>query len=246
MMKKEGAIKYQGQSFWQKYGHYFLPGGVILVIIFLTVLMAPRFSKAFEIRRELKNKEEKMVEMTKKEQELETIDLQLLRENLVKAIEAIPEQKAIAEVFLNLKILVEEGELFLEETSVNPGMIATEAAKVEEVEFKAAIAGTLEALRNFFQKLELVAPVVNVKGIEMSRQKGDLWQSEFSFFTFYSRKEPVFRVDSSLPKVSKKHQEMKEKLVEFESLYLKEAGEESGFLEESPLLLEREDLFGLP
>lgn len=230
------------QKLLKRYGYYFLPVLALLIAISSFTLMAPRFFKIFTIREDIKAKEVLMGQMEEKLGKLQAMDFQKIEEEVGLAAAIIPDQKKITEVMLNMKILSDEEKIFVEEISVSPGQIATESAGVEEIAFSMHISGPLENFKNFFQRILKMAPAVAVDSVEMNLEE-ETWEVDLAFATFFSSKELRFRPDSALPELSERGEEMKEKMADFEALYLRKVGE--GPVELVPFSSER-DIFSLP
>lgn len=238
--------QYQLKGFWRRYSYYFLPAIAVVAVVGLFILMMPQFIKFFEVRGKIKEKEEEARSLEEKLEELEKINAALLKEDLDKATKLLPDEKKVAEVFLNLRILSEEEELFLDELMVNPGLIATESAGVEEVSFETTVYGALENIRKFLGRMDFIGPILSFEDLALEYfEEEDIWAAKLSFLDFYSHKKYLYRTISPLPEISESLGEVKNKMKEFKSPYL-EAVSGAVPSELLPLPVGRGDIFSLP
>lgn len=245
-MKKEMVSQYQLKGFWRRYSYYFLPAIAVVAVVGLFILMMPQFIKFFEVRGKIKEKEEEARSLEEKLEGLKKINAALLKEDVDKATKLLPNEKKVAEVFLNLRILSEEEELFLDELMVNPGLIATESAGVEEVIFETTVYGALENIRKFLGRMDFIGPILSFEDLALEYfEEEEMWGARLSFLDFYSFKKYPYRTISPLPEISESLGEVKNKMKEFKSPYLEVV---SGAVpsELPPLPVGRGDIFSLP
>lgn len=221
--------------------------------VFLYVFL-PKFREYQKIEKEIEVQEQKIVVLTRKFNDLNTLSEKELQDNVDLSLRAVPAEKDFYVVFKNIKNIFGQEGVLLPEFELSVGEISTQSAKTagqteqNQPEFfgiELSFFGPVDKVEKVISRLENSLPLLSVDLLELnsdsSSPSGQLGNYEGtmnlkSYFALLPRTLGV--IDEELPKVNSQQKKQLEDLSSFEYYTAEEVPlEEIAVGRENPFLV---------
>ncbi len=205
--------------------------------VFLLSLAYPRISVLMELNKKIKTENEKLLRYQSKATELTSLESLPEFQKADEVDKVLPSHKPLLELIDNLNRTATTNKISLKEFSLNPGLLATEAAKLNtktqkgyntlEVEFVAN--GVLKDLDAFMQQIEKISPITSVTTIALNRKEEEVdgktlvsATADLKLAIHYYTQTVKATLEAPLPKIGKKELEIFETIMGFQTAQLQE------------------------
>ena len=184
----------------KKYKFALVPGGIILGTVLFLILFLP--GQIRSISKEIKTNEREKKEISELKQKyllVSSLDKEVLTNQVLSTLSALPEDKNVPYVLQGLRQAVSGAGFLIQELKFSPGEIKKEEVEAEEtkgVERKLVeqlpltvnLVGPFDDLLLFFEKLEKTLPLFQILSVEaMNPEKAEFsGRAEMRLITFYS------------------------------------------------------------
>lgn len=161
-----------------------LAGVVLLVIIFGPTINTFRTRIGTK-----KSLEKQLVKLEEKKNSLESIDVQLITDRVVKMERIFPSKKPVVELMANLSRLAAEHNLNFGGIKLSPGKLGGEAEAGQQAGAKAGtnpdlhdltfsfqVSGDFTEISAFMKDLENVAPLMKIESVDLSIKTNPLFE----------------------------------------------------------------------
>lgn len=224
--------------------------GLFTVAVGLVIFaIIPQFQETLALNAELEKERPRLEKLQQKLVELENVqfDPDFLQKEVVDA--ALPSKKPLLELLTSLNTIAVENRVSITEFSLNPGLIASDAASlnttqsrklqgegVDTLAVEMVVIGTFEGVGDFLIDLEKISPFTTVTQLGLtSRNRGDDFGSQASDMQAKIVSESYFftqsvsaAVEAPLPTLSGREQEVLQELTAFSKVDLPEQLEITG------------------
>lgn len=161
---------------FQQFRPFLIPG-VMVIFIFVSGLffIRPKISEILLIQKKLEEEETRLAKLTAKVASLEGLDQTELVLRVETTAKAVPSEKDLPPLLLVLKTLAAKNSLEIANLQVDPGKIATTSAqespnRLSFLDFKIAIKGRMNDLKEFLTQVGQVAPLMVVRQVRIEVQ----------------------------------------------------------------------------
>lgn len=155
----------------------FLVPGVIIALVAISslFLVGPQIGKIFQVRRQLKQEEERLARLTTKAVALGSLNQADVSQRANLVTRAYLSEKNFPLLISTFKSLANKNNLNLLSLQVDPGEIATASAKVKKGEapslsFNLTISGRMDDFKQFLDQASQAAPLMMVQEISVKGQ----------------------------------------------------------------------------
>jgi len=229
---------------------------VISLIIggtFLYVFL-PKFREYQKIEKEIEVQEQKIVVLTRKFNDLNTLSEKELQDNVDLSLRAVPAEKDFYVVFKNIKNIFGQEGVLLPEFVLSVGEISTQSAKTvgqteqNQPEFfgiKLSFFGPVDKVEKVISRLENSLPLLSVDLLKLnsdsSSPSGQLgnYEGTMSLKSYFALlPKTLGLIDEELPKINSQQKKQLEDLSSFEYYTAEEVPlEETAVGRENPFLV---------
>lgn len=151
-----------------------LSGAVLLLIIFGPSINTFRTRIGTK-----KSLEKQLVKLEEKKNSLESIDVQLITDRVVKMERVFPSKKPVVELMASLSRLAAEHNLNFGGVKLSPGKLGdeTEAAPdLHDLTFSFQVSGDFAEISGFMKDLENAAPLMKIESVDLSIKTNPLFE----------------------------------------------------------------------
>lgn len=200
----------------------FVLGSVLMVMVGIW----PQIQKIFELRAEWQSEQESLARLQNKVQALERADTLQLVDQADEIDELLPSKKPLLEMLSSLSQAADEAQVTFTDIEVRPGEISTESAqpaetttrrrssgstqnqtkkKFEQLDLNLTIEGELNQVSLFIERIELLAPLINVTSISLSEQRQTQdtdtlpFEAELTLTVYYFTQPIAAAIEAPLP-----------------------------------------------
>lgn len=188
---------------------------VVLVIISVT-----QVSSFFTTQDKLEATQKKVSQLNEKTQKLEQLKFTPEYAQAERMNEVLPSRKPLLELLNNLNAVANETGVSITEFQINPGEIATEAAKTantaqkkrasdyDQLDLELSILGELNQVKEFMSLIERVSPLTTITSLTIDRKVGSTnaetqqTRADLSLSTYYYTKPIAATLSAPLPAIS--------------------------------------------
>jgi len=221
--------------------------------VFLYVFL-PKFREYQKIEKDIEVQEQKIVVLTRKFNDLNTLSEKELQDNVDLSLRAVPAEKDFYVVVKNIKNIFGQEGVLLPEFEFSVGEISTQSAKTTEQTEKSqpeffgielSFFGPMDKVEKVISRLENSLPLLSVNSLKLnsdsSSPNGQLGNYEGtmnlkSYFALLPRTLGV--IDEELPKINSQQKKQLEDLSSFEYYTAEEVPlEETAVGRENPFLV---------
>lgn len=164
----------------------------LVVMVIGLVFLKPKITDIFQLRQQIAKDKNTLAQLTQKIDALEGLDNKELETKAEKTLKALPSEKNVAGLLATLKILGQETEVELKSIQVSPGELSTRSAQISGNQsglpllgFKLTASGNQKNIRNFFDRLETILPLMRISTINLAQSEGELVEAKLELDSFY-------------------------------------------------------------
>lgn len=203
----------------------------------------PQFQEIIKLNSELNNEKPKLEKIQKKLVELDNIQFspEFSQREVVDA--ALPSKKPLLELLTSLHTISEADRVSITEFSLNPGLIASSEAEIQEdakrlankdgvdsIDLEMTVVGTFDDVGKFMLDLEKISPFTTITQLGLSsRASGDDFtaaasdiQAKISTKSYFFTQSVTASVEAPLPVLNQGEQEVLTELANFSNIDLPE------------------------
>lgn len=215
----------------------------------LVFAIIPQFQETLALNSELEKEKPRLENLQQKLVELENVqfDPDFLQKEVVEA--ALPSKKPLLELLTSLNTIAVDNGVSITEFSLNPGLIASDAAElnnqqarkiqsegVDTLKVEMIVSGTFDSVGDFLIDLEKISPFTTVTQLGLtSRNRGDDFgaqasdmQAKITSESYFFTQSVSAAVEAPLPSLSSREQEVLQELTAFSQVDLPEQLEITG------------------
>lgn len=175
-----------------KYRDFLFPGMAIVLILFsFLVILKPRLTDLFQLRRDLGKQKEELARLSQKVAVLEGYDQNELQIRSEQVLKVLPTEKDAPFVLATVRGLTSRHNLELESLTIEVGEISTESAQTKtkekalpSLDLQLSVAGSLNDFYDFLSALESTTPIMRINQVDFSRQ-GTTVEDQIQLSSYY-------------------------------------------------------------
>lgn len=204
-------------------------GFSLLGVIILLTSIFPQVSKIVEIQNDIDSQSQKLKQLQIKLSSLQDAQTLQLVENAQSIDHALPSYKPLLELMSGINYVARQSNISIEDIQLTPGIISEEEQNSDQVIKKTTqdlggykslsvdlkISGNMSEINSFLSQLERISPLINVNKIALSEEKklvddflNSDFEAELEIMTYYFTKTVKSAVNTPLPSVGQKEQEL--------------------------------------
>lgn len=172
--------KYRGYLGWPL-------ASIIISLPLLVLVVIPQIRGLIATYNQINEAKNQVNSLKNKDAALESVNLDSYRDNLNLALAALPLQRDLPSSLDQILSLLIQNKLQLSEinfTNPNSSQPAN-GTKEESYQIKLGVVGQPTALRNFFNQLKDTPQVMKLTQLDISGERGDLFNAEVTINSFY-------------------------------------------------------------
>lgn len=201
------------------------------IILVSAVFLFPRINDIYRIQRQISSEKETLARLTQKVADLKGIDQVEQSDKVETLVRALPPEKNVPGIIVTLKTIARDLGVEINNLTIGPSEISSEAAKISSLkksdlnslDLKLSLSGDADKMKDFFDRVEFVAPLMRVEKISLS-VTGELNLTANLNLMAYSLPLPetLGAVESPLPLISKAEEEAFQRISAYQPVALPE------------------------
>jgi hypothetical protein len=210
--------------FFLKYEKLLFLTIIVLLFVMTWSFTIPRVKVVLEGQEALKREKEKIARLEAKIADLESLNDYELSERANLTLKAVSEEKNVFGVLLTLRDQANENQLVIKKISVNPGEVSEATASATknsgEIEFKLEVEGSVENIKEFFNKIQKFLPLMSASNLKMNFSEGNA-AIDFVLKGYYlALPKTLGKIDDPLPKLTSEEEKILSEISGYNSLNL--------------------------
>jgi len=195
---------------------------IILSIGLIVTVILPRFTISLSLLDKIEERKNFLSGLTAKENDLNGLDENSLKEKVDFSLSALPEEKNFLKIVSTINKLARDSQVYIESLEVSPGEVATETAQlkapeVDRLTFQVKVTGEQSNVENFLFEIEESLPIFVIRTVKINNSNRNS-QAQLileNFFTKYPLS--LGKVSAPLAKLSKEDDKLFETLKKMKS-----------------------------
>lgn len=193
---------------------------LVVTSVVLIIISVTQVSSFFATQDKLEATQKKVNQLNEKTQKLEQLKFTPEYAQAERMNEVLPSRKPLLELLNNLNAVANETGVSITEFQINPGEIATEAAKTastaqkkktgdyDQLDLELSILGDLNQVKEFMSLIERVSPLTTITSLTIDRkvaaagQDSQQTRADLSLSTYYYTKPIAATLSAPLPAIS--------------------------------------------
>jgi len=197
----------------KKYRFLLLPFTASAIIGLTMIFIAlPKIRSFILVKKDLKEKQEKLADLTEKASLLKGLNDYQLKEQVEILEKVLPSKKKIAEILTILAFLASETNTNLVDFSIVPGELMFEG--FEEIVFQAGFKGSIKEVKMLLGKINQALPVMRVVSFAIEEDVAGLEIESY----VSALPEFLGKIDDPLPEISLEEENVYQQIAGFETI----------------------------
>jgi len=207
------------------YKMFFLPALVALIAAFFgLVFLKPRVALMFKEQKKLAGSKQELALLNQKLAALKGLDQAGLEEKKELLLAALPIEKNVPRLLAVFKILAAKSGVAVEQAEASPGELNQPPAHSKNsglpvLVFRLKAIGNFQNLTSFLAKIEKTLPLMELSGVSLNQQDGDLFEASLGIKSFFSPlPAKLGPMDQPLPLITSSEEKIYQRLANFEKV----------------------------